>query len=144
MKLEDIYEQWKTDAIIDNENLINESLKIPHLHAKYLKYFTSEKIILTSKQSEYKELYKNKHEYYANTMDIDEIKELGWEPLQKKIMKADVPMHIDADKEIKELRLKVAIQKEKVEALDHIIKSLNNRGFYIKNAVDYMRFINGG
>ena len=43
MKLEDIMDQWKQDASIDNTDLGEESLQIPNLHAKYMEIYTKEK-----------------------------------------------------------------------------------------------------
>ena len=35
MNLDEIQEMWQRDAVIDPDNLHDESLKIPQLHAKY-------------------------------------------------------------------------------------------------------------
>ena len=35
MNLDEIQEMWERDATIDPDNLHDESLKIPQLHAKY-------------------------------------------------------------------------------------------------------------
>ena len=35
MNLDKIQEMWERDAVIDPDNLHDESLKIPQLHAKY-------------------------------------------------------------------------------------------------------------
>ena len=35
MNLDEIQEMWERDAVIDPDNLHDESLKIPQLHAKY-------------------------------------------------------------------------------------------------------------
>ena len=35
MNLEQIQEMWQKDAVIDPDNLHDESLKIPQLHSKY-------------------------------------------------------------------------------------------------------------
>ena len=42
------------------------------------------------------------------------------------------------------MNLKVAYQNEKVELLETIIKSISNRNFIIKNAIDWNRFVMGG
>ena len=59
------------------------------------------------------------------------------------ILKADVPMYMEADKEIIDLSLKIGLQQEKVEFLESIIKSLNNRGYNIKAAIDFLKFTSG-
>jgi hypothetical protein len=40
--------------------------------------------------------------------------------------------------------LKVGLQQEKVEFLETITKSITNRNFIIKNAIDWNRFVMGG
>jgi hypothetical protein len=60
------------------------------------------------------------------------------------ILKADIPMYMEADKDIIDLSLKIGMQQEKVDFLESIIKSFQTRGYTIKNAIDFMRFSMGG
>jgi len=60
------------------------------------------------------------------------------------ILKADLPMYMEADKDIIELNLRIGYQLEKIELLENIIKTISNRGFQIKNAIDWNKFIQGG
>ena len=41
MVLEEIYELWHKDSIIDKTELGDESLKIPQLHHKYFKIYSN-------------------------------------------------------------------------------------------------------
>ena len=41
------------------------------------------------------------------------------------------------------MSLKIGFQQEKIEFLDSILKTLNNRGYNIKTAVDWIKFTNG-
>ena len=52
-------------------------------------------------------------------------------------------MYMDADEDIIKLSLKIGVQQEKIELLESIIKTLINRGYNIKTALDWQRFING-
>jgi hypothetical protein len=52
-------------------------------------------------------------------------------------------MYLEADSDLIELSLKIGLQQEKVELLQNIIKSLTNRGFNIKSAIDFIRFQSG-
>jgi hypothetical protein len=45
--------------------------------------------------------------------------------------------------ELIDLSLKIGMQQEKVELLESIIKSLKNRGFQIKSAIDWFKFTMG-
>lgn len=143
MKLEQIYEYWSEDSKIDRSELGNESLKLPQLHSKYYKVFSEERLRLKQYESEYKILYKQKFEYYMGTIDEYEMKELGWEPQPLKILRTDIPVYMDADKDIINLNLKISMQKEKIDVLENIIRNINSRGFQIKNAIDWERFKTG-
>jgi hypothetical protein len=141
--LDAIFDSWSEDSKIDNTELDNESLKIPLLHNKYLKMFISEKIALQKVELQYKTLHKTKTEYFAGTLDMDTIKGMGWEPNPKIILRSDINMHIESDPEVQQQLIKVGIQREKVNALDSILKMISNRGFSIKNAIDWQKMMNG-
>ena len=70
----------------------------------------------------------------------EDLKEQGWHPFQLNVLKSDVPMYIDSDKDIIKLNLKVALQNEKVDVLEAIIKAIKDRGYQIKNAIEYEKF----
>lgn len=144
MKFENIFDEWKRDSEIDQTDLGNESLKIPKLHHKYYMMLLSERSSLRKLESQMKQLKLSKYEFYSQG-HTEETKKLGWElPPRGIILKADIPMYIEADRDIIDLSLKIGIQGEKVEFLDSIIKSLQTRNFLIKNAIDFLRWTNGG
>jgi hypothetical protein len=142
MKLEEIEALWEQDAKVDRTDLDNESLKIPMLHSKYYKIYLRERVQLKAEEQEYKIFYKLKHEYYTGKMSKEELDEHGWQPFQF-VLKNDLHVYIDADKDIAERLLKLQVQREKVDLLESIIKTLNGRGFLIKNAIDFIRFTSG-
>jgi len=142
MKLEEIEALWEQDSKIDRTDLDNESLKIPTLHSKYYKIYLREKVQLKAEEQEYKLFYKLKHEYYTGKMSKEELDEHGWEPFQF-VLKNDLQVYIDSDKDVAERLLKLQVQREKVELLESVIKTLNGRGFLIKNAIDFIRFTSG-
>lgn len=144
MKLDDILDSWSADSNVDRTELAEESMKIPQLHSKYLKMFSNERMRLKQLDFQHKQLVKLKTEFYLGTIAEEDLKENNWEPNPLRILKADIPMYIDADPDIIELLQKKALQQEKVDTLDSIIRSINNRGFQIKNAIDWIRFTNGG
>jgi hypothetical protein len=140
MKIDDIYDEWEKDSHIDRSELGDESLKIPKLHHKYFKIFTHERLTLRKYEAELKQMRLEKHEFYT-LGPTEETHEKGWKlPPQGRILKSEVSNYIDADKDIVNLTLKVGIQQEKIELLQSIIKSLTNRGFNIKAAIDWEKF----
>jgi len=143
MKLEEIYTMWTKDSEIDTTELSNESVKIPKLHNKYFMIYMEEGMRLRKMRAQYKQLKLLKEQYYKGELDIDELKEHGWKPQPLKILKNDILTYIEADNDIVDLSLKIGAQEEKVSYLEAIIKMINNRGFQLKTALDWIRFQSG-
>lgn len=143
MELEKIIELWNEDCKIDDTELGAESLKIPQIHNKYMKIFTQEKLLLTKYRFEEKKIRKLLTEYYNGELTPEELKELGREQFYKRLLKNNVTEYVDSDEQMINAVFKIAVQEEKVNYLEAIIKSLNNRGFFIKNAIDWLKFTSG-
>ena len=144
MKLDDIQAAWKQDSAIDRTELGEASLKIPQLHSKYFNLFSQERLTLKKLESDYKRLLRLKHEYYTGVISEEDLRERQWEPFMLKILRTDINLYLDGDEDLQLIQLKIDMQKEKVDFLDSAIKSLTNRGFQIKNAIDWTRFQMGG
>lgn len=144
MKLEEIQSLWEEDSQIDRTELGEESLKISKLHNKYFKIFSNERLSLRKLEMDYKSLYKLKYQYYQGILSDEEYKELGWEPFQLKVLKQDIPVYIEGDADIININLRIGLQSEKVSYVESIIKSLANRGYQIKNVIEWERFKIGG
>lgn len=144
MNFESLFSEWEKDADIDKTDLANEALKIPKLHHKYYRLLVTEKSRLKKLESEYKKLRLEKTEFFTQGHD-DETRTKGWKlPAKGIIIKSDIPMYLDADQDLIDVSLQIGIQQEKVEFLESIIKTLNNRGYIIKTAVEFIRFTMGG
>ena len=143
MKRELIYEEWSKDSEIDMTDLGNEAIKIPKLHHKYFQVYSSEKLLLRKYEAEMKTLKLAKYEFYTQGPS-KETQERGWVlPARGMILKQEMPMYIEGDQDIINLSLRIGMQQEKVELLESIIKSLTNRGFQIKSAIDWNKFTMG-
>jgi hypothetical protein len=143
MKIEEIISEWDKDCKIDETELATESANIPKIHNKYLKIFMKERVQLIRMKAEQKKTKRLLTEYYLGELDRDELKELGRDQFYKKVLKQEIDTYIDSDDMMIEIILKVSLQNEKVDYLESILKSINNRGFQIKNAIDWNRFISG-
>lgn len=144
MLIEDIIAEWDIDCKIDRTDLGGEQQKIPKLHNKYYKFLVPEKLKLRRFEAKMKELKLEKYEFYTQGPTEETIKK-GWKlPPKGMILKADIPMYMEADKDIIELSLKIGYQQEVVEFLDSILKSFTNRGYNTRSAIDWERFIAGG
>ena len=143
MKFEEIQKLWSGDCEIDETELSQESVKIPQLHNKYLILFHDERLRLRTMKFDHSKLLKVKREYFSGRMDETELEAYDWEPFQYKLLKADVQEYIDADDDMIESKKKISLQEEKVDYLEAIVKGLSNRGYLIKNAIDWKRFTEG-
>jgi folate-dependent tRNA-U54 methylase TrmFO/GidA len=144
MKIDDIFAEWEKDSEIDRNDLSEESLKIPKLHGKYYKFYVEAKMKLIQLKEDKKQLILDKHDYYRGIMPTEELVKRGWEPWRLSILKAELPMYLDADQDIIDLNLKIAVNQEKVDLIESLIKNLSMRGFQIKSAIDFMKFREGG
>lgn len=143
MKLEQIFEEWSKDCVVSEAQLDRESLDIPKLHNKYFRIFTYEKLVLRKYEQELKQLKLDKYEFYTQGPTKETI-EKGWQlPPVGKVLKTEVPMYIDADSDVVTLSLKIGTQQEKIALLESIIKTILNRGFHIKNAIDFIKWQSG-
>ena len=143
MNIEQIVAEWDKDSKVDETELSTESVKIPKIHNKYLKIFMGERVALFKLKAEKNRVKKTLLEYYLGELDRDELAELGRDQFYKKLLKNEVDVYIESDDLYIETTLKVAMQQEKVDYIEKIIKSLDTRGFAIKNAIDFMKFTMG-
>ena len=103
----------------------------------------AERIKLFSAKAELKKKRRVLLEYYLGELDQEELQELGREQFYKKLLKNEVDLYIDSDDALTEQSLRVSVQEEKVGYLEAVLRQINNRGFQIKNAIDWNRFITG-
>jgi hypothetical protein len=143
MKLEEIYNLWAEDSEIDTTVIDRVAVTIPKLHHKYMQILSNERLQLRKLESDYKQLYHLKFEYFMGTLDRETLEERGWKPNPRAILKSDIPMHIDSDQDIINLTLKISYQKEKSTVLESIIKIISERGWQVRNYIDWQRFKNG-
>ena len=117
-----------------------ESLKTPQLHNKYLKYLNKFKLLLTRSEDELKNITKDKWEYYTGKSDpaVYQAK-----PFNLKILKQDVDKYINSDEEYQRAYQKVKYLETVVDFLDRTVRQISNRGFVIKNAIDWRKFTSG-
>ena len=143
MKLSELQQHWQSDCKIDELALDGESLKIPNLHSKYLAWWNEETLNSKKLKSDFKHLYKIKWEYYNGKLSDEELEEHNLEQFHLKILRQDIPIYMESDKDLITLQSKIDYTKQKVDYLEQIMKHLSGRGYLIKNAIDFMRFQTG-
>jgi len=143
MKFDDIRKMVAKDMIIDDTELDIESLKIPQLHNKYLNMFHDERLVLKKLEADKRELARDKWEYYTGKMSQEELDRRGWQPFQLKVLKQDLDRYLYSDSDVTLLMDRITLQKEKVDYLASIVKSISGRGWEIKNAIEWRKFTSG-
>lgn len=143
MKLEDIQSAWRDDATINRYNLTEESLKIPLLHSKYYEIYIQEKRVLVEQQERFKNFEFSKNIYYQGKMGKEELDKRKWTQFNLSILKGDVPMVVASDDDIINYKIKISEQYEKTKFVEDILKSIHQRSYTIKCAIDYDKFQSG-
>ena len=136
--LDTIQEMWKKDAEIDRDNLHDESLNIPSLHAKYFELYNTIFLLRKKAEQQRKNIRHERYEYFSGKSDpqvyIDD-------PFPKKIRDKDtMQKYLDADSKLSNSSLKIDYYDTILVYLESILKVIQNRTFQIKNAIEFMKF----
>ena len=145
MNFQDIRDEWETDSKVDITKLDEESAKQHSLHAKYLDWYMVERVFLVKLQEDYKQLYRQKYDFYTQGPSKEQFDE-GWEVPAKGqvILKAEAKQYVEADKDVSTMVIKIAMQTAKVDYLKEVVSSLNFRNNQIKNIIEFLRWKDGG
>lgn len=140
MKISELEKIIEEDSNIDESDLSRASLNIPYLHAKYMKILNSEVKALFELDTEYSKIKAERTQYYLGKAPEEVYKK---QPLDHKILKTEVETHLNSDEQMISINTKRSMQKHKVEMIKDFIKTLAQRGYLIKNAIDFLKFKNG-
>ena len=138
MNLETIQSMWEKDSQIDKDNLHEESLKIPALHAKYHELFNSVLLLRKKAEQQRKNIRHERYEYYSGKADPDVYVE---NPFPKKIRDKDtLTKYMDADESLMNINLKIDYYETMLNYIESILKQISNRTYQIKNAIEWQKF----
>ena len=140
MTLEELQQSVNKDFKLDDTELDTESVNIPLLHNKYLIHFNKFSLLLKKAEYDYKSMIRDKWEYYTGKADPSVYKE---KPFDIKVLKADVHIYMDSDPDLQKADQKVAYLNQIVKYLEQVLRSVNNRTFLIKNAIEWKKFTSG-
>lgn len=140
MNIDEIQRLWEEDSKIDPDNLHEESIKIPSLHAKYFQIYNNIVLLKKMEENKLKVLKKEKWLYYSGKAEPDVYKD---NPFDHKVLKPDIDKYLDADEDLMKSVSKIDYYNTILNYLDSILKTILNRTYQIKNAIEYMRFTAG-
>lgn len=102
-----------------------------------------EKLILKKFESDLAVLKKNKWLYYSGKMSEEQLTKLEWEAFDLSILRVDLDKFIESDSDVILLCNKVDLQREKINYLESTVKSISNRIWNIRAAIDWVKFTQG-
>ena len=138
MNLDEIQEMWQRDSVIDPDNLHEESLKIPQLHSKYYTVYNTISLLRERAKDSYNRVKLERYNYYTGKAPAEVYVE---DPFPYKVRdKEALQRHIDADEKLNKIDLKIRYYDTTLKFLEEIIKTVANRTFQIKNAIEWQKF----
>ena len=137
MNLDELKIQVQRDLKINDEHLDTESLKNQEIKAKYLDHKSRYELLLFKAKGDYKRLYREKWEYYGGKADA---KIYATKPFDLKVLKTDLSVYITSDEDIINAENKIGYLEVVVDYIKGVIKSVDNRGWDIKNAIEWKKF----
>jgi len=144
MKLSDIEEQWAVDCRIDSQDLVNEGIRSPLLHAKYHKILNYEKIVLIQMERDLKRLRLQFQNHAAvpdrRGMETGFLSTVG--PTHR-IIKTDIPKFEAGDEVLTKHEADRDLQTSKVKYLESILWQIAQRKDHIANANKTKAFESG-
>ena len=140
MTLEELQQSVNKDFKLDDTELDAESIKIPLIHNKYLQHFNKFSLLLKKAEYDHKTMIRDKWEYYTGKADPHVYQQ---RPFDIKVLKADVHIYMDSDPDLQKADQKVAYLNQIVKYLEQVLRSVNNRTFLIKNAIEWKKFTSG-
>ena len=137
MNLDELKLQVEKDLKVDNEHLDTESLKNQEIKAKYLDIKSKYELLLFKAKGDYKRIYRDKWEYYGGKADA---KVYVSKPFDIKVLKTDLSVYITSDEDVINAENKIGYLETVVDYIKGVIKSVDNRGWDIKNAIEWKKF----
>ena len=141
MTLDKIQEMWERDAVIDPDNLHDESLKIPQLHAKYYTVYNTITLMRERAREQHSKIKLERYNFYTGKAPAEVYAE---EPFPYKVREKDaIQRHLEADEKLSKIDMKIRYYDATLKFLEEIIRALSNRTYQIKNAIEWHKFQSG-
>lgn len=142
-ELDTILDEWSSDAKIVQTKISEETANIASLQAKYLRYYSKHQLLAKKASGEYNKIRKWKWRYYNGKVSVDELKKMGIDQFQYTILKTDVGIYLDADKELTEMSHILHYHENIVKVCEYILKELNQRSYQMRLIFDNEKFYSG-
>jgi len=141
MKLDEIQNEIIEDSKV-SDKLDQEALKIPYIYGKWINIHSTERAYLRRFKRDCDRLTLLKMDYYKGVSN-PEYKDGKISPI-KYSTNAEKERALSGDSEVLDQIDQIELQKIKIDAIENFLKLIHSMGFQIKNAIDYLKFKNGG
>ena len=138
---EGILEAISIDSKVDQTNLDTELTRIPYLQSKWMKVYLRLNKDLRRAERIAAQTKLDRSNYYLGLAPESVYKE---QPLNRRALKTDIPDLLACDPAYCRAKEDLDQIADLASAVEKFISSLNNRGFNLGKAVDYVRWKNGG
>ena len=128
--LDKLQEMWEKDSKIDRDNLHEESLAIPSLHAKYFELYNTIFLMRKKAEQQRKNIRHERYEYFSGKADPDVYVQ---NPFPKKIRDKDtMQKYLDADEKLSTVCLKIDYYDTMLVYIESILTLYHNNQFLVK------------
>ncbi len=137
MNLETIQSMWEKDSQIDQIRIHDEAAKIPSLHAKYWDVYNTLKLLREKAKTQESSIRLERYNYYTGKSSPEVYES---EPFPYRVREKDsIKQHLDADKRLQEITLKIKYYDVMLTYLEDIVRQINNRSYQLKNIIDWQQ-----
>jgi hypothetical protein len=144
MTLDELKDSWEKDCQIDSHHLDDESLKTVNLHAKYLRLLIDARMKKSALQLDYKTKRQLRFRFYRGELTQEELAENKWEQYQGiKPIKNVMDELLDGDDILNRIAIKIEYVETHIYFLESVMHGIKSRGWDIKNAIEFKKFLSG-
>lgn len=138
---DEILADIEADSKIDQTNLDGELTRIPYLQGKWMKVYIGLNKELRKAERIHASLKLDRGNYFMGLAPESAYKE---QPLNRKVLKSELAEILACDPPLCRAKEDMDAIADITVAVEKFIGSLNNRGYNLGKAVDYVRWKNGG
>ena len=140
-QIDDWIEEAETDLHIDYHGNLGEQASLNYkVFTKWLSRLKKITLEYRKLQIEEDKLNSDLWIYYTGKAPDETYKA---KPMDHRFLKSEVKEAISQDPEMMKLRLRISIMSEYVDTLERIVKSIKDRDWAIKNAIEWRKFESG-
>ena len=133
---------WEVDCQI-GDDLGQEAINNTKLHSKYLNALIDARMRMAKIDADKAVMRAEKSKYFRGEMTKEELDARGWTQWQYRSLKSDIDGLIDADADYQKLVARESYVRLVIAFIDSVMGEIKNRGWNIKNGIDWIKYRNG-